>query len=171
MPQVVPVVETGEPSFVGSVRTGRYALGSQPVTAVGSPRVVDLAAANLLLVPASAKAAIGPIDGRYAHGHADYDYSRRAKACGYPTIAIPGFVGTATRNPHVRARTLRESYRFLNSRLALPPRDRLRFLRTHGGRMWALQFPLPYVAAVFGRRPMIRRPNPGSSAEVSALGN
>lgn len=162
---------SGEPSFVGSMRTGRYALSSRTATALDTPRVVDLAAANLLLVPAPATAEIGPIDGRYAHGHADYDYSLRAKTAGYPTIAVPGFVGTATRNPQIQARSVRESFRFLNSRMGLPPHDRMRFLRSHGGRIGVLQFPLPYIAAMLGRRPSIRRPNPGSSAEATFDGD
>lgn len=159
-----------ELSYGGRRLTGRYPLANTHVLATDAPVPVDLIAGNLLLVPARAAAATGPIDGSFSHGYADYDYGLRARGAGYPALAIPGYVGTARTNPAAPAADLRQALRFHSSRFGFPPRDRAHYLRRHGGRAWWAFLPVPYVAALLGHRPMVRTPNPGSSAAADTAG-
>lgn len=162
---------TSEMSYGGRRFTSSwYPLSNAHVTAEQHVLEVDLIAGNLLLIPAQAAAATGPIDGSFAHGYGDYDYGLRARKAGFPALAIPGFLGAAQPNPMVKAQSLRESLRFQSGRFGFPLRDRARYLRRHGGHAWPLHIAVPYVAAVLGRRPSVRAPNPGSSEALSRSG-
>lgn len=159
---------TEEMSYGGRrLSSAWYPLTNAHVTALHDPIEVDLIAGNLLLVPAAAAAATGPIDGSFSHGYGDYDYGLRARAAGFSALAIPGFLGTTRPNAMVRARSLRESIAFHSSRFGFPLRDRARYLRRHGGRAWPLHVLVPYAAALLGHRPLIRVPNPGSSEALN----
>ncbi len=158
--------ETGAWTYGGHRRKGRYPIGRRPVLAASEPAEVDLIHGNLMLVPLAVARAVGPIDGHFTHGFADFDYGLRARRAGYSSLAMPGFAGTTRSNPLRRpAPSIRESVTLYESRLGFPLRDRVRFMRRHGGWAWPLHVATPYLALLVGYRPRVREANVGSSAD------
>jgi len=123
---------------------------------------------DAVLIPRPVAERVGPIDGGFSHGAADFDYGLRVVDAGYRLVVVPGYLGTVTRNPTVRARSIRESFRFYEHRLGYPFADRKRLLRRHGGWSWPLQLAAPYIAVLLGYRPTSRLPNPNSSVATTA---
>lgn len=95
---------------------------------------------NVVLVPWSARVAVGPVDGAFPHAYADDDYGLRATAKGIPIIQAPGAVGRCPRNPAIpsSARGLADRWQHLQSPTGQPWRAQSRYLRRHGDWRWPL---------------------------------
>ncbi len=118
---------------------------------------VDAANGNVLLVPQHVAARVGPIDGAFAHGYADLDYTLRARALGIYCLLAPGTVGRCESNPGAAAHidpevALRHRLRAAWSPKGIPPRSQARFLRRHAGRLWPIVLAGSYLGVLVPRR-------------------
>lgn len=157
-------IVTGEWAFGGRERVGRSVVRHRPAIATDTPIDVEMIHGNVVVIPRVVAERVGPIDGGFSHGTADFDYGLRVAAAGFRNLVLPGYLGEIATNPTVRARSMRESLRFYEHRLGFPYGDRKRLLRRHGGRSWPLQLAMPYVAVLLGYRPETRLPYAHSSS-------
>ncbi len=119
---------------------------------------VDVTNGNVVLVPAAIRSILGPLDPRFSHNMADFDYALRARRRGVRILLAPSVVGTCSANESKRdwARSttpLRGRVSFILSPKGAPPGEWLAFTRRHGGRGWWRYFLAPYVRALLGARP------------------
>jgi GT2 family glycosyltransferase len=144
---------SGDVTYSGIMRPGLHPLRVQRVPPGDEAQVVDTFNGNLVLVPRAIGEAIGPIDGRYVHSGADFDYGYRAKKLGIPTVLAPGTLGDCERDGDLHpwansALTRRERFAVLRSLKGHPFRPRGRFMRRHAG--WLAPFFLArlYIRAI-----------------------
>jgi FkbM family methyltransferase len=107
---------------------------------------------NVLYVPRQAYQRLG-IDGTFQHAYADLDYGLRLQRIGYPAVLTGAVVGRCSRDTSSRGAPaarlpLRRRLRELNSPRGVPVRSHVRFLRRHGGPLWPVFVPVPYVKEV-----------------------
>jgi GT2 family glycosyltransferase len=147
---------TGDVTYSGIRRRG---LGLHPlrvelVQPADRPVVVSMFNGNVVLIPREVRRVLGSIDGKFAHGLADFDYGLRAAKAGISSVLAPGTVGTCTRqapaapwlgpNLGVRARV-----EYLLGPKGFPPRSAARYLRRHGGLLWPLFWVAPYIRQTY----------------------
>lgn len=129
--------QSGEPTYGGFSRAGVHPLAFAPVPPQEKPQQVDTLNGNLVLAPPRARAAIGPIEGGFAHALADIDYGLRAKKAGFPVVLAAGTFGACPRNPVQPRSTIRTDWARYRSRTGggHPASVRL-FLRRHAPHTW-----------------------------------
>lgn len=140
----------GELTYSGVRLRGAHPLRGTLISPAASPLPVDTFNGNVVLVPADLAARIGPIDARFAHSAADYDYGLRARELGIPALLAPGLVGICARgdryhpwlDPELDSRTRLTA---LFGQKGMPPRSRARYLRRHGGALWPIFWLTPYL--------------------------
>ena len=143
---------TGELTYSGVRRRGFHPLRVELVRPSNVPMPVETFNGNVVLVPRQAASVVGPIDGAFVHGAADFDYGLRAVGVGVANILVPGTVGTCPRDHPLepwrdRSRPPRERLALLLGPKGAPPRARARYLRRHGGPAWPVYWAAPYVRA------------------------
>ena len=133
---------------------GLHALRVELVQPSDHPIRVETFNGNVVLVPRMVTAVAGPIDGRFAHAFADFDYGLRAASSGVQNLLAPGTVGTCTRQ--VRATPWLDPSLPVRTRLQLllgpkgfPPRSEARYLRRHGGLVWPILWAAPYLRQTY----------------------
>lgn len=113
------------------------------VAPTGNPQPIDLANANIMLVPTEIYKAIGGFCEVYTHGCADYDYSLRVRHSGFPVLLSPGFLGVCEddhgRNWMPQRASLRKRINYLYSPKGLQYHDYLYYIKTF--------FPSEYYSA------------------------
>lgn len=147
---------TGNLTYSGVRRRG---LGVHPlrvelVRPGNQPVVVAMFNGNVVLVPREVRKVIGAIDGKFAHGLADFDYGLRAANAGIRSVLAPGTVGTCTRrvpsapwlSPDL---ALRARIGFVLGPKGFPPGSAARYLRRHGGLLWPAFWAAPYVRQTY----------------------
>jgi GT2 family glycosyltransferase len=144
---------SGDVTYSGIMRPGRHPMRVQRVRPRGETQVVDTFNGNLVLVPRAIGEVIGPIDGRYVHSGADFDYGYRAKKLGIPTVLAPGTLGQCERDGDLhpwanRGLTRRERLAILRSPKGHPFRPRGRFMRRHAGRLAPFFLARLYIRAI-----------------------
>ena len=155
--------DAGTLTYSGIRRRGRHPLRVDRVPPGEQPVAVETFNGNVVLVPRDVRSEIGPLDGAFVHGAADFDFGLRATKAGVVNLVAPGTVGTCSRNTTARpwhdgSAPRRERLRLLLGPKGLPPRARGRFLRRHGGAAWPVFWLVSYVRAA----PVIlRRPRAG----------
>jgi GT2 family glycosyltransferase len=141
--------QSGQVTYSGIMRPGPHPLRVKWVEPTDQAQVVDTFNGNLVLIPREAGEVVGPVDGRYVHSGADFDYGYRAKKLGVPTVLAPGTLGQCRREsgdfrPWAnRALTRRERLAILRSPKGHPFRPRGRFMRRHAG--WLAPFFLAWL--------------------------
>ena len=154
---------TGELTYSGIRRKGRHPLRVEPVPPAEQPVAVETFNGNVVLVPRDVTSEIGPLDGAFVHGAADFDFGLRATKAGVLNLVAPGTIGTCSRNTNISpwldpSLPRRERVRLLLGPKGLPPRARGRFLRRHGGAAWPVFWLASYVRAAPA---ILRPPRPG----------
>jgi GT2 family glycosyltransferase len=142
--------ETGVVTYSGVVQSRWHPMRTRLVEPTDSPLEADTFNGNLVLVPRAVFERVGPIDGAFSHGQADFDYGLRARRSGFRVLVAPGSLGTCARGSHHgtfydTTLTLRRRWQLAQSAVGLPMRSHARFLRRHGGRLWPLFWAAPYV--------------------------
>jgi GT2 family glycosyltransferase len=142
-----------EVSYSGMRRRSGHPLKVELVTPADRSKSIDTFNGNLVLIPATAHDAVGPIDGGFVHDAADLDYGLRAAEAGIARILAPGTLGVCAANrrtiPWADPDASRsDRLRALFSPKGMPPRERARFLRRHGGSKWPLLWLASYVRAL-----------------------
>ena len=104
MPNAIVVGATRDPETGRGRTVAEHASTTTHSDSHGCPIADQLQRAdtfngNVVLIPWSARVAVGPIDGAFPHAYADDDYGLRATALGVPIVQAPGAVGTCPRNP------------------------------------------------------------------------
>lgn len=133
--------ETGEATYCGRTRIDYHPQRLARLPLADHVQRADTFNGNVVLVPWSVRAAVGPIDGAFPHSYADDDYGLRATALGVPIVQAPGCVGTCPRNspaPSLAVGGLAARWGRLQSPTGLPWRAQARFLRRHGDWRWPL---------------------------------
>jgi GT2 family glycosyltransferase len=141
---------TGETTYSGLRRRDYHPLRYERVEPADQPQTVETFHGNVVLVPIAVAVSIGGIDGKFAHGAADYDYGLRATKAGVINLLAPETVGTCSSDsPHQPwldpSLPFRERLRFLLGPKGLPPKSFARYLRRHGGRAWLVFWLALYV--------------------------
>jgi GT2 family glycosyltransferase len=147
--------ETGELTYSGVRRSGIHPLRVQLVRPRDTPAEVETFNGNVVLISRAVREAVGPIDGRFAHAIADFDYGRRAAQANVVNLLGPGTIGTCTREQRVRpwldpncSRSARVCALF--GPKGIPPRSTARYLRHYGGRSWPVFWLGSYAKALLG---------------------
>ena len=121
-------------SYGGSVITNRRTLDMRLLATNGTHQLCDFGNANAMLVSRSVVERIGIFWDGYSHGHADYEYTHKARVAGLPVVTTQWFCGVC-RNDHQNRMALlarlplraRWQYLWRPSGYGLP--DVLRFLK------------------------------------------
>jgi GT2 family glycosyltransferase len=129
---------------------GLHPLRVEMVVPRSEPQIVEMFHGNVVLVSRRASLAIGPIDGGFSHGQADFDYGLRARRAGITNVLAAGLFGTCAHDgasaPWLDpSLSTRERFRLMFGRKGLPPRSAARYLRRHGGPLWPIFWVAPYV--------------------------
>jgi GT2 family glycosyltransferase len=114
------------------------------------PREADTFNGNVVLVPRRIYEGIGPIDGGFSHGQADFDYGLRAVHAGFRVVVAPGTLGTCRRGGpqgtfQDTSLPFRRRWRLVQSPTGLPMRSHARYLKRHGGHLWPVFWLAPYI--------------------------
>ena len=141
---------TGETTYSGLRRCDYHPLRYERVEPVDRPLPVETFHGNVVLVPLAVAVSIGGIDGKFAHGAADYDYGLRATKAGVINLLAPETVGTCSSDSSYQpwlnlSIPFRERLRLLLGPKGLPPKSFARYLRRHGGRAWLIFWLALYV--------------------------
>ncbi len=153
--------QSGQLTYSGVRRRGRHPLRVDLVQPGEQPQIVEMFNGNAVLVSYEARRAVGPIDGRFSHAQADFDYGLRAARSGVVNTLAPRTVGTCARDTRPapwleNSLSLRRRVRLLLGRKGLPPRATARYLRRHGGRAWVFWWISPYLKfAVYASRDLL----------------
>lgn len=123
------------------------------VAPTSEPQRIDTFDGNIVLVSASAAAAVGNLDAGFEHAMGDSDYGLRAAGAGVGLWLAPGFQGQGHLNPVAgtfadASLPLTQRWRLVQDRKGLPWRSWWRFTRRHAGPAWLLYFAWPYVRIV-----------------------
>ena len=142
--------DTGELTYSGVQRHRFHPLRFELVEPDAEPVAVSTFNGNVVLVPHAVSSIVGPIDGRFSHGAADFDYGLRATRAGIVSLVMPEVAGTCPRGEHPapwldHSISVRKRVILLFGRKGLPPRSTARYLRRHGGRSWPLFWLSPYA--------------------------
>ncbi|MHB8059240.1 MAG: glycosyltransferase family 2 protein [Gaiellaceae bacterium] len=155
---------TDELTYGGVRRVDWHPLRFAHVPPAETPVEADTLNGNLALVTRAAANQIGPIDGGFAHGAADFDYGLRAQKLGIPVLVAPGRAGVCPLNTSAgpwndSALPARARWQSLLGTKGLPPRSMARYLKRHGGPAWPLFWIGIYTkgALSFAGRSLLRR--------------
>lgn len=156
-PDAIVVGSTREPgkrpvSYGGFSRPGRHPQRLLRVEPEEEPRAVDTFNGNCVLVPASVRRAVGPIDGSFTMECADIDYGFRASEKGHQVLLAPGTIGTCDigERPTLSGGPLSRWRQLNGHKGVLPWRSQARFLKRHSGLEWPLYFTWGYVKRLSG---------------------
>lgn len=144
---------TRETTYSGYERTGKRPLQLSKLNCSGMDQEVLTFNGNVVLVPRMVYQAVGRIDPEFEHGYGDIDYGLRAGAKGFVSLLTPAAVGRCSRNADAGTWVdpsvpMRKRCALLFTRKGIPPGPYSRFLKRHGGRLWAGLFLATYTRAL-----------------------
>jgi GT2 family glycosyltransferase len=145
-PDVIIVGATVDPDSGKETYGGRMRVDSHPqrfsiVAISDSVQEVQNFNGNCVLIPASVRQLLGPIDGSFPHAFADDDYGHRAMTSGVTILQAPSFVGYCSSNPSGPIPDgFIERWRHYESPKGRPWRAQLRYLHRHGNAAWPVYF-------------------------------
>ena len=144
--------DDGAISYSGLERRSAHPMRYSRVEPGDRPKPVETFNGNLVLIPVEVERLVGGLDAAFVHKYADLDYGHRVSEAGVSMLLAPGTLGACPSN-HGPAGTsgLPENWEDLVGPKGLPPRLQARFLRRHGGPLWPLFFPIPYLRFMLGR--------------------
>ena len=159
-------LDSGIVTYSGVRRSWWHPLRTRLVEPGPAPREADTFNGNVVLVPRAVYQRVGPIDGGFSHGQADFDYGFRARRAGFGIVVAPGKAGTCSRGSETgtfadTSLPLRRRWQLMQSATGLPMRSHARYLRRHGGWLWPVFWAAPYVKLVvsaLAEAPSRRRP-------------
>ena len=98
---------------------------------------------NLVLVPKSVFAVLGPLEPVYHHTFGDFDYGVRAHRRGIPCVVAPGILAVCERDHGLEkwrdaSYPLRDRYRYLRSPKGRPPKEQFIYDFRESGFAWAV---------------------------------
>ena len=102
-------------TYGGNVITNRFLGNTHRLSPSGTPQLVDVANANILMVSKSVVDRIGIFYDGYRHGNADYDYSMSARRHGIPVYITGRFCG-ACENDHSHGDELKKKILKMSSK-------------------------------------------------------
>ena len=142
--------ETMAVTYSGVVQSRWHPLRTRLVVTTDRPLEADTFNGNLVLVPREIYERVGPIDGGFSHGQADFDYGLRARKAGFRIVVAPGTVGTCRRGDkrdtfEDTTLPLKRRWQLVTSAAGLPMGSHARYLRRHTGFLWPLYWAAPYV--------------------------
>ncbi len=159
---------TGALTYSGVVRSSWHPLRTRLVVPGEGPVDADTFNGNVVLIDRAVSGRVGPIDGRFSHGQADFDYGLRARRADCRVVVAPGTVGTCPRNAQRgtfldSTLPLADRWRLIQSPKGLPMQSHARYLRRHGGVLWPIFWATPYVKLTMGSLiASVRRRSSGS---------
>jgi len=132
---------TGRVTYGGRMRIDRHPQRFFLLPASASVVPIDGFDGNCVLIPKSARLAVGPIDGQFPHAFADDDYGQRAARLGISLLQAPDTIGICCNN-HVGSapKGVLNRWRYFESPKRLPWRAQWRYMRRHGDRTWPFWF-------------------------------
>jgi GT2 family glycosyltransferase len=141
---------SGAVTYSGVTRSRWHPLRTRLVLPGARPLDADTFNGNVALIERRTYERVGPIDGSFSHGQADFDYGFRARRAGFRVVVAAGTVGTCRRDTVAGTfldptLPLGDRWRLVQSPKGLPMRSHARYLRRHGGRLWPLFWSAPYV--------------------------
>lgn len=99
------------------------------------PQPCDFANANIFWVSKCVVDTIGILDSKYTHGIADYDYSLRANAAGFPVLITPNIGGNCSddhgNNWKPASEPLKQRIEYLKSPRGLQYQEYLYYVKRH----------------------------------------
>jgi len=146
---------TGLLSYGGRRRLGLHPGKLGPVPPGEALRPCDTFEGNIVWVPQSVFARIGPL-APYRHAMGDIDYGYRAQAAGIGCFVAPGYLGACSANARAgtwedETLSRRVRWRKIFGPKGLPPFDWWRFCRRHGGWRAPRFFVSPYCRILLRR--------------------
>jgi len=152
---------TGVLTYGGVKRTSRWwPLKFTPIVANGGLQECETMDGNCVLIPREVARLVGNLDKTFTHRSGDWDYGLRARMLGCSIWAMPGFIGTCTRNPesiHWMGANLPliERLKKVNHPKGMPFRERKVYSKRHAGPFWYLYWMTPYIYLFIG--PALKR--------------
>ncbi len=147
--------DTEQISYGGMKKVGRHPFRYRMIETIEEAQECDVFNGNFVLIPRNAHRKIGSIDGKYAHGYADFDYSRRAAANQIKMLILKQPIGECSENlvDPTDFSTVKERIMFLRGRKGMPLKSHIRYLRKYGPIEWPIYIVLPYLRAIFNIKP------------------
>jgi len=107
---------------------------------------------NCVLLPRECFTVIGNFSRKFSHSFGDIDYGLRACKAGYTILQSVATVGYQERSSQIYSgQRLKVSFhnmrKIMNDPKGIPLAEWLYFCKTHGGRLWPINFALRYVTA------------------------
>lgn len=120
----------------------------------GSIQNVDTINMNFTVVPKRTIDNIGFFKNYFIHGGADFEYGLRALKNGTNVFISSKIIGICDRNSDTgtskdKSLGIFDRLEKFNSIKEQPFKQRIKFFQEHGGPLWFLYFPLPYIRIVF----------------------
>ncbi len=118
---------------------------------------------NCVLISSKAASIVGNLDPVFTHGLADFDYGLRASKLGVKLLVVAGIVGVCDRNPREgtyldNKLSLAKRWRIVRSDKGYPPHPWAVYTRRHCGKLWILNWAIPYIRAIVA--PTMKRNSP-----------
>jgi len=149
---------TGHMTYGGHIRCSIWhPFHYKAVLPGNEPKLCDTMNGNCVLIAREVVELVGNLDSAFTHAQGDDDYCLRARNVGCSIWVAAGYVGTCERN-NLRGTyrdgtlPLRKRWAMMLSYTGLPPRERMLFVRRHGGTLWPIVFCLPYLKCIFLKR-------------------
>jgi len=143
---------TKQLTYGGQNKKGRHPFKYELVQTKDEGESCDVFNGNFVLFPASTIHNTGPIESRYEHAYADFDYSIRLTKAGYEIQILHKPLGECQGHPDYISRSFSffERVSFAFGRKGFPYRSQILFLKKFGGTFWIAYFLQPYIRALFG---------------------
>lgn len=143
--------DSGQMTYGGRRRVDSHPQRFSLVSIRDDLQEVDNFNGNCVLIPASVRDRVGPIDGSFPHAFADDDYGQRAIALGVRIVQAPSFVGFCSVNPPgVAPQGFTQRWKYYESPKVLPWRAQFRYMRRHGEANWPIWFAGSFIQRMSG---------------------
>lgn len=118
---------------------------------------------NCVLIPRTVAEKVGNIDRVFIHTMGDLDYGLRAKQLGCYLWAVPGYIGTCSKNSVSGSwvdmqlpiyQRLQKAFQIKG----FPFKSWFTFTKRHSGIFWFIYLPLPYLRAIIGYKKLSASP-------------
>jgi GT2 family glycosyltransferase len=142
-------------SYGGMNQAGRHPFRYKMVETKAEGQRCEVFNGNFVLIPIKVRKVVGAIDGRYAHGYADFDYSKRADQKNVVMQILHEPLGECSENliDPSNFTTIKQRILFLRGKKGMPFKSHVRYLKKYGPIEWPIYIVIPYLRAVFGIRP------------------
>ena len=120
-----------------------------------SPKPCDAMNGNCVLIAREVVELVGNLDPVFTHFNGDFDYALRARKLGCSIWVSTGYVGICECDGLLGGSwrdgtlPLRKRWAAIMSQKDQPMRERMIYVRRHGGLLWPIIFCFPYLKCVF----------------------